>query len=111
MGNTSLTVPQFYKYGAGIRKRSRFAPTDESKNKGPSDDGEKDVERNNSQNATRSAEDEEELELDEEAGVPDKKELEEEIEHEREKALERERSRQARGDPFLDASGMEKAER
>ncbi|KAK5120946.1 hypothetical protein LTR85_005730 [Meristemomyces frigidus] len=96
----------FYKYGEGIRKKSKFAPTPE---KTPEDEQPADGRRSESS--------EEEAELDEEAGVPDARELEKEVEKERLHSGSEGSSSAATaaqretGDRFLDASGMEKAER
>lgn len=88
----------FYKYGAPIRKRSRFAPTPD---KNPED------EQKEQRDAESSTSAEEEAELDEEAGVPDQDELKKDIESEQSREWE---ANLASGDRFLDASGMEKAE-
>lgn len=107
----------FYKYGRGIRERSPFAPT------GPKPgEGEKEKEEGgeSSENEPReggrrselSSSDEEERELDNQAGVPDQEELEKAIEKEREAEGGRRRPSQVQdGDPYLDSSGVEKAER
>lgn len=88
----------FYKYGEGIRKRSKFAPT-------PDKDEEEKGEQPTSQGSTSSTEAEEEKELDEEMGVPDQQELQRQVQEERR------RSQPGGGkDRFLDAGGMERAE-
>jgi hypothetical protein len=98
----------FYKYGRPIRERSRFAPT---KPKQP------DVEKQDEEAAPQrrssdaNSSDRYELALDEEAGVPDPSELEKEIEKERELSPTSSAEKDIDGDRFLDASGMEKAER
>ncbi|KAK3700455.1 hypothetical protein LTR37_015959 [Vermiconidia calcicola] len=91
----------FWKYGQRIREKSRFAPTgpapaDEKK------DEEAGPERRRSQMSTS---EEEEAELDEEAGVPYQSD------HEKEVDKEPSPTREHSDDRFLDASGMEKAER
>ncbi|KAK4543736.1 hypothetical protein LTR36_005381 [Oleoguttula mirabilis] len=103
----------FYKYGEGIRKKSKFAPTPEKTS--DEEKGDAAVERRRSESS------EEEAELDEEAGVPDARELEKEVEKERSRSgSEGSSSAMAAaahgvGEPgdsrYLDASGMEKAER
>ena len=90
----------FYKYGAPIRERSRFAPT-----KKPEEN--KDAEA--SPGSERNESDEEEDELDEQAGVPGEGEVEKEVE--RERSSSKTPSQGADEDRFLDASGMEKAEK
>ncbi|KAK5691194.1 hypothetical protein LTR97_011846 [Elasticomyces elasticus] len=97
----------FYKYGEGIRRRSKFAPTPPAK----TDDEEKgsteaEAER---QRSDYSASEEEEAELDEEAGVPDPKELEHDIEKQKSASSLSDGSHS--DDRYLDASGLEKAER
>jgi DHA1 family multidrug resistance protein-like MFS transporter len=97
----------FYRYGEPIRKRSRFAPTEPaSEEEKPKDD---DIADKNHQarNGSTSGEstDREELALDEEQGVPVPAELEEELEKQRIHHDAQD------GDRFIDASGMEKAER
>lgn len=91
----------FYKYGEGIRKRSKFAPTPE-----PGDEKAGETPRRESE--------EEERELDEEAGVPGPGENEVEKERRRSESegssSKAGGSEQETGDRFLDASGMEKAE-
>ena len=102
----------FYRYGEPIRKRSKFAPTEDKPNR----EGERrdDEHRAGSPSGDASdkedKEDKEELALDEEQGVPSPEELAKQIEKER--AAEGINSPHAQGrDRFLDASGMEKAER
>lgn len=98
----------FYKYGRPIRERSRFAPT---KPKQP------DVEKQDEEAAPQrrssdaNSSDRDELALDEQAGVPDPSELEKEIEKEQDLSQTSSREKDVDGDRFLDASGMEKAER
>lgn len=104
----------FRRYGAQIRERSRFAPT------GPKP-GEKDAEKGEGESEEEprpadrrselSASDEEERELADQAGVPDPEELEKEIEKERSAEPSPSPSRMQGGDGYLDASGMERAER
>ena len=96
----------FYRYGEPIRKRSKFAPTEDT-------EGEKQDEEQRAGSTSGNStdkEDKEELALDEEQGVPSPEELEKQIEKQR--AAEGITSQHAQGgDRFLDASGMEKAER
>jgi DHA1 family multidrug resistance protein-like MFS transporter len=97
----------FYRYGEPIRKRSRFAPTEPaSEEDKPKDD---DIADKNHQardgSASGESTDREELALDEEQGVPVPAELEEEIEKQQIHHDAQD------GDRFIDASGMEKAER
>lgn len=93
----------FYRYGEPIRKRSKFAPTEDA-------EGEKRDEENEAGSISGNSTDKEELALDEEQGVPSPEELEKQIEEER--AADGISSPPAHGaDRFLDASGMEKAER
>ncbi|KAF2149051.1 MFS general substrate transporter [Myriangium duriaei CBS 260.36] len=81
----------FYRYGRPIRERSPFAPTHDK----PAAD--------QSNAASESdTEVEEERELDEEQGVPDRRGSNE---------TEKREEKEAGGDPFIDASGAEKAER
>lgn len=96
----------FYRYGEPIRKRSKFAPTEDK----PDTEGEKHDDEQRAGSASGDSADKEELALDEEQGVPSPEELEKQIEKER--AAEGISSQHAQGgDRFLDASGMEKAER
>ncbi|KAK4560581.1 hypothetical protein LTR86_005778 [Recurvomyces mirabilis] len=97
----------FYKYGARIRVKSKFAPTPDPKaeDEENGDDGQQ--ERPRSQ---YSASEENEAELDEEMGVPDPKELQKEIDKER-AGSSGHSSATRTGDPYIDASGIEKAER
>lgn len=92
----------FYKYGEGIRRRSKFAPTSP-----PQAESE--------QERRRSESEEEEAELDEEAGVPNQEELAQQIEKEKSGSSSfaggSENGHEMTGDRFLDASGLEKAER
>jgi hypothetical protein len=95
----------FYRYGEGIRKRSKFAPTEEKEepdSQAPDDEEKQSHERPRSELST---DEEEERELDDIAGVPSEEELEKDIERER---------RKTRGeddpDRFIDGRGMEKAE-
>lgn len=97
----------FWKYGEGIRRRSKFAPTPEKEEEG----GEEKVATKNERTEEHrrselSASEEEEAELDEEAGVPNQSELEQEIKKERSRSTEPGRT----GNGFIDASGLEKAE-
>ncbi|KAM0702762.1 hypothetical protein Q7P35_010194 [Cladosporium inversicolor] len=93
----------FYRYGEPIRKRSKFAPTEDA-------EGEKRDEENQAGSISGDSTDKEQLALDEEQGVPSPGELEKQIEEER--AAEGISSPPAHGaDRFLDASGMERAER
>ena len=88
----------FYRYGAKIRKRSRFAPTEEGKptaqNQARSGD--------QASQGDASSSEKEELALDEEAGVLSK---------DVEKMSRESDSPQHARDPYLDADGLEKAER
>jgi hypothetical protein len=87
----------FWKYGAAIRKRSKFAPTEELKpatSEGSSND-----------DAVREKGDtsEVDLELDEQAGI-----ALQQVESGRSRDSD---GRGGSGDPYLDADGIEKAER
>jgi MFS transporter, DHA1 family, multidrug resistance protein len=94
----------FYKYGARIRTRSKFAPTPQTK---PDEEKAEEEGAGASRRPSQySSSQEEEVELDEEAGVPDQKELQKEIEEERDAHPAPKKT----GDRFLDASGLEKAE-
>lgn len=99
----------FYRYGEGIRKKSKFAPTEdkEEPDSQAPDDEEKQTHSSEEGHERRrselSTDEEEERELDDIAGVPDQEELEKEIEKERE-------SHGDSGDRFIDQEGMEKAE-
>jgi DHA1 family multidrug resistance protein-like MFS transporter len=84
----------FYKYGEGLRKRSRFAPTEEKPDEARAED--------------QGSDSADELALDEEQGVPNQRELEEEIREKRHSQSEL--SSEHSQDRYLDASGMEKAE-
>lgn len=96
----------FYRYGEPIRKRSKFAPTEDK----PDTEGEKHDDEQRAGSTSGDSTDKEELALDEEQGVPSPEELEKQIEKER--AAEGISSQHAQGgDRFLDASGMERAER
>jgi len=96
----------FYRYGEPIRKRSKFAPTDDT----PEPEGEKHDDERRAGSVSGDSTDKEELALDEEMGVPMPGELEKQIEEER--ATEGVTAQHTQGgDRFLDASGMEKAER
>jgi len=88
----------FYKYGAGIRKKSKYAPTEPA----PAD------KRAEEAPGERSESEEEEVELDEEAGVPKPGEYEQEVEKERSESSSG--GSRMTGDRYLDASGLEKAE-
>lgn len=83
----------FYKYGEPIRKRSRFAPTEQQQEQSPQDQ--------------RSESTDEEA-MDEEQGVPNQHELEQEIKEKKWSASGP--SSSSSEDRYLDASGMEKAE-
>lgn len=89
----------FHKYGGPIRKRSRFAPTEQ-----PSKPDEGDAARSNSRSADASSTDEKAL--DEEMGVPDRESLKDAIDN----YNRHHPGHQASGDPYVDASGLEKAE-
>lgn len=91
----------FYKYGEGIRKRSRFAPTPEK----DEEEGERSMEPASSQ-TTSSTEVEGEKELDEEMGVPDQETLDRQVKEKRRRSDGRVQGE----DRYLDASGIEKAE-
>lgn len=93
----------FYKYGEPIRKQSKFAPTEQKPAEAQRE------ERSNSQAGSISDESEE-LALDEEQGIASPGELEKQVEEER-AAEGRNSQQQTNGDRFLDASGVEKAER
>ena len=95
----------FAKYGRKIRERSRFAPTPSKEDEEKKTPDQVSPERR----SQLSTSDEEERELDDQAGVPDPAELEKEIEKER--SAEPSPSRADNGDRYLDASGLEKAER
>lgn len=87
----------FYRYGGKIRQRSRFAPTGDSKTAEASKEGKR-PELPASRSADRSSED---VSPDDEAGAKDL-----------EKELSRGSGADPRdGDPYLDADGIEKAER
>lgn len=94
----------FYKYGRPIRERSRFAPTKPPEPVGEKQDEEAAPGRTSSESSNA------EKALDEEAGVPDQRELEKQIEKERTRTPSPHQTRDD-GDRFLDASGMERAER
>ncbi|EMD00938.1 hypothetical protein BAUCODRAFT_61418 [Baudoinia panamericana UAMH 10762] len=97
----------FYRYGEPLRKRSKFAPTPDKK---PEDEEKGPQEENDRRPASTSEEEEEEL--DEEAGVPDPKELEKELEEKRSADSAASSSSRLRSDDrYLDASGLEKAEK
>lgn len=95
----------FYRYGEGIRKRSKFAPTPDKK---PDEEKGEVAETGSNHHRTSASSDVEERELDEQAGVPDPQELSEEISEEQKEAGII--SPRHAGDPYLDASGAEKAE-
>jgi DHA1 family multidrug resistance protein-like MFS transporter len=96
----------FYRYGEPIRKRSAFAPTEQA----PDADANKRDDEERAGSISGDSTDKEELALDEEQGVPMPGELEKQISKER--AAEGVTSQHTQdGDRFLDASGMEKAER
>jgi hypothetical protein len=94
----------FYRYGAKIRQKSKFAPTDVSP--GPDSEGAADgLSRHTS--SGQDSESDVEHGLDEVAGVADASEQEDSLE----KKKSRDSDAVARGDPYLNADGMEKAER
>ncbi|EME48655.1 hypothetical protein DOTSEDRAFT_162329 [Dothistroma septosporum NZE10] len=88
----------FYRYGATIRKKSRFAPTDE----GGTSKNETAESADHASQEDRYGSDKGELALDEEAGVLGKV---------IEKASREGDSSQSARDPYLDVDGLEKAER
>lgn len=96
----------FYKYGKPIRERSKFAPTGKPAPADEKQEGHKENSRERSRRAS-DASAEEERELDEEQGVPDQRELDQQIKEERSEST----LASDTGDRYLDASGMEKAER
>ena len=98
-----------YKYGERIRVRSKFAPTPQAK-PGDVEQGNASAEAERPRSQYSSSE-EEEMELDEVAGVPDQKELEQDIDKERSTETLVGESEAGNGDRYLDASGLEKAER
>jgi DHA1 family multidrug resistance protein-like MFS transporter len=103
----------FYRYGEPIRKRSRFAPTEPpSEDEKPKDDDDNANKTHQARNGSTSGEstDREELALDEEQGVPAPADLEAQIEKERREAASHQHNT-VDGDRFIDASGLEKAER
>ncbi|CAJ2509965.1 Uu.00g058650.m01.CDS01 [Anthostomella pinea] len=73
----------FYKYGEGIRKRSKFAPTEKKGEGESSESAGRDGHGHRRSRSQYSTSEEEEAELDDQAGVPDPEELEREIEKER----------------------------
>ncbi|KAK5129323.1 hypothetical protein LTR08_003603 [Meristemomyces frigidus] len=96
----------FYKYGGPLRERSKFAPTSVK------------TAAQEAEERRGSASVEDEAELDEQAGVPAAGEEEKELRSLRNKSRSESEGSSAkvasdgeRGDRFLDASGMEKAER
>jgi MFS transporter, DHA1 family, multidrug resistance protein len=107
----------FYKYGEPIRKRSKFAPTPPP--------GHQDVETGDAETETkkhrRQSIEEEDLELDEEAGFPEPRDLDKEM-NQREKVEAEDGTgsetggstnnldEQRGGDRYLDDRGLEKAE-
>lgn len=95
----------FYRYGEPIRKRSPFAPTEPA----PAADAARDDEERQAGSLSGDSTDKEELALDEEQGVPMPEELEKQIEEERAGGNAAQHAQE--GDRYLDASGMEKAER
>ncbi|KAK1058464.1 hypothetical protein LTR74_013353 [Friedmanniomyces endolithicus] len=99
----------FYKYGEGIRKRSKFAPTPDKK---PEDEekGDTAVEAQR-RRSEYSASEEEEAELDEQAGVPGAREMERGVEKEKSGSSGSLGDRGGRDDGYLDSRGVEKAER
>lgn len=103
----------FFKYGEPIRKRSKFAPTDNADDKPQAKAEDEENKSHPSEGAERrrsdlSVSDEEERELDEQAGVPDEKDLDTEMEKQRSHET---TGAQSTGDAFLDADGLERAER
>lgn len=108
----------FARYGAGIRKRSKFAPTDGPETmKKPEDEesgSQKDRDQSSDEHTTspkgrkRSIDESstDEKALDEEAGVPSSAALKEAV-----KEYEDRTSHASHDDRYLDASGLEKAER
>ncbi|QIX01698.1 hypothetical protein AMS68_007215 [Peltaster fructicola] len=84
----------FARYGEGIRKRSKFAPTDAGP--GPGQEHRDQDESSLDEKA-----------LDEEMGVPDQEELNKEVSEQKRHSVQS----RTEGDPYLDASGLEKAER
>ena len=97
----------FYRYGKAIRIKSKFSPTHDR-----GDEGEKKEQpREDRRRSELSASSEEQLELDEEAGVPVKDFSDQDGENEKSLAGTPTTPRDEAGDRFLDASGLEKAER
>lgn len=96
----------FYRYGEPIRKRSKFAPTEPAPDR-PA--GEQNEQSPGSRPVSISSESEE-LGLDEAQGVAQPGELEKQVEEER-AAVGLDPHNRSGEDRFLDASGMEKAER
>lgn len=103
----------FAKYGKGIRKRSKFAPTSKPvdvENQNEFDETKPAEAERHASTASSSSESAERA-LDEEAGVPDPKELEHDIEKEKLSHSESAGSNRAGGkDRYLDPNGVEKAE-
>lgn len=104
----------FYRYGEAIRKKSKFAPTEERKpDSNAIDDEEKRVSSSDEEAHRRrsqlSTDEEEERELDDIAGVPSEDDLAKDIEHER-RNHNRGSSQTSVGDPYLDGRGQERAE-
>lgn len=102
----------FYRYGETIRKKSKFAPTDDHHSDShAADDEEKQAHSSDEEAHKRrsqlSTDQEEERELDDIAGVPSEEDLAKDIEHEREK---QKGSHSTGGDRYLDGRGQEKAE-
>ncbi|KAK0267626.1 hypothetical protein LTR91_014551 [Friedmanniomyces endolithicus] len=99
----------FYKYGEGIRKRSKFAPTPDAK---PTDEEQgstgAEAERRRSE---YSASEEDEAELDEQAGVPGAREMGRGVEKEKSGSSGSLGEGGGREDGYLDSRGVEKAER
>ncbi|SMQ47322.1 unnamed protein product [Zymoseptoria tritici ST99CH_3D7] len=115
----------FHRYGGAIRKRSKFAPTDEGEReerevgdveKGRQVGGAGHVTGQGKRRSDLSTEAEEERELDDVLGVPDEEELREQIEKEREKEKEEDLVSEGSSRPgtgngrFLDWRGRERAE-
>jgi DHA1 family multidrug resistance protein-like MFS transporter len=101
----------FYRYGEPIRKRSKFAPTEPASGEDTGkNNGEHHAGSTSGDSADKEEPDKEELALDEEMGVPMPRDLEKQIKEERVAEGITAHNTQER-DRYLDASGMEKAER
>lgn len=94
----------FHRYGRSIRERSKFAPTQSNKKSNEHDDKDAQPPRSSSRGAANVSEDEQEVEAD--PDVPD--EDPEKVTSDDSNASARDRTD---GDPYLDADGIEKAER